>query len=177
MIETLVSSGGFRVDRLRALEVLGRCRLGDPRDFLVPWLRLAEALEATRAELRSLWRGLELRFDGDPILAECLEDPYECLFGRRDRLPELVAGLLGALRLEPRRVSIRSGERARSVRLTIDQSGRQSVVPEPAAPAGTALEVEWGGWFTGRRTRECLRRAAAVRADLALAVRIDGQAS
>lgn len=96
---------------------------------------------------------------------------------RRDRFPELVAGLLGALRLEPRRVSIRSGERARSVRLTIDQSGRQSVVPEPAAAAGTALEVQWGGWFAGRRTRECLRRAAAVRADLALAVRIDGQAS
>ncbi|MBI4347278.1 MAG: hypothetical protein HY553_10515 [Elusimicrobia bacterium] len=177
MTETIVSSGAFRVDRERAIEVLRRHQLPDPRDFLLPWIGLAAASGATNVELYARLRGLELRFDGRPIPAEKLRDPFECLFGEQDRAPQLVAGLLGALRLSPKRVQVRSGEPGLRVRLVIDRWERQSLAPDSEDTASTSLEVEWRGLFQWGLTRDCLLRAKAARARSTLPVYINGRLS
>ncbi len=169
----LVGSGGFRVDRDRAIEVLRGFQLPDPRDFLAPWLRFAAASKATNVTAYSRLGGLDVEFDGTPIQRARLEDPYESLFGETDRSPDLVSGLLGALRLRPRRVTIYSGQS----RLTIDRFDRQTLEALEKPFTGTSVEVRWKGWFTGRLTRECLRRARAARKQIPIPLWIDGKSA
>ncbi|MBI4425542.1 MAG: hypothetical protein HY554_17555 [Elusimicrobia bacterium] len=154
-----VGSGGFRVDRERALRTLMSYQLPDARAFLLPWLRLAAASGATRVAVAPLWRGLELRFDGEPLSAERLKDPFACLFSseREPRYIHLVAGLLAVLKLEPSRIAIASG-RERRFQLEIEGLKRESLT-EDRGGEETTLRVHWAGWLSLGKTRECLERA------------------
>ncbi|HAH07852.1 MAG TPA: hypothetical protein DCM05_15235 [Elusimicrobia bacterium] len=107
-----VGSGGFLVDRARALEKLMRFQLSDARMFLLPWIEAAVASQASRVCLSPQAGGLELCFDGRPWSApEFKGDPYRFLFeddpeGVRERNRQLAIGLLAAHRLKPEHVSI-----------------------------------------------------------------------
>ena len=109
----LVSSGSFRVDRKRALELLARFQLDDARLFILPWVRCAVAGAAAELRIVPSYGTLELSFEGRPFTAAELADPYACLFEedesalRRNR--EFALGLLALLRLKPARVSVIGG--------------------------------------------------------------------
>ncbi|MBI4346127.1 MAG: hypothetical protein HY553_04690 [Elusimicrobia bacterium] len=96
----LVSSGGFRVDRSRALEKLSAFQLDDAHKALLALIRCATASGAARIRLARKPR-LELAFDGRPLTAAELEDPFAALFaeeGHGDvRSRQLALGILAML--------------------------------------------------------------------------------
>lgn len=172
-------SGTFRVDRARALAVLRRYQLPEPSDFLLPWLRLAVASGAREARLKRLAWGLELRFGGEPLPAERLKNPLDCLFSEEEgageaRFPHLLAGMQAALRFAPWRLVLCSGAGARRARLAIAPDGQERFsAGEPGED--TVLQVVWRGWFTGRLTHRCLERARSAAALLPIPLLIDGE--
>lgn len=143
-----VGSGGFRLDRSRALEKLSRFQYPDPEAFLLPWIRCAVASRAGRIELNAVCGGLRLEFDGEPLPSRATVDPLGCLFqadGVEQRETHLAYGLLALLRLRPRWIRIASGREAsrRAVLLGASEASRGA---PPACPAErTVLEAHWGG--------------------------------
>jgi hypothetical protein len=106
-----IGSGGFLVDRARALDKLMRFQLPDARMFLLPWVEAAVASGADRVCVSPGAGGIELCFDGRTWPAAELKDPYRFLFeedsgGVHERHRELAIGLLSVLRLKPEHVSI-----------------------------------------------------------------------
>ncbi|MBI5200873.1 MAG: hypothetical protein HY925_04735 [Elusimicrobia bacterium] len=169
--EVPVASGTFSVDRERAVRMLRGYQLEDPRAFLLPWLRFAQASGASSAKLHTMLGGLSVSFDGRPIGPARLADPFECFFGEEDRAPDLVAGLLGALRLRPARLTLTS----EAARLTIDRWERQTLDTDPRPEAGTTLDVAWRWWSARRLTRECVDRVRLARADFSIPISINGR--
>lgn len=164
-----VESGTFRVDPVRAIEVLRTHQLPDPRDFLLPWIRCAVISGPQLIRLYKVPGGLAMRFDGAPLPASVLQDPLSALFGEHsDSDPglHLAVGILAALRLEPAFVSLTSGEGAERRNLVVSRSG--GVVPEhgPEPGTGTVLAVGWGWLLPRSRGRAALERAK-TRIDLA----------
>ncbi|MBI5210190.1 MAG: hypothetical protein HY927_09500 [Elusimicrobia bacterium] len=116
----LVESGGFRIDRDRALDKLKRFQLPEPARFVLPLIRCAVASGATSVEIET--GGYQsspaaIRFDGRPFTKEELADPCSVLF--EEALPEnarnrdLATALLTALRFAEGSsglVSVSSGE-------------------------------------------------------------------
>lgn len=112
-----VASGSFRVDWERALEKLQKFQLGNPEEFLAPWLRCAVAGKATRVEATRAGHSLSFSFDGQPLKQTQVRDPFAAPFEDDARGRQLAYGLLGALRLEPSWLSIESGRAGQRVRL------------------------------------------------------------
>lgn len=143
----LVRSGGFRVDRKRALEKLRDFQFGDPAAFALSWARCAALSHATRLDARAVERGLELRFDGEALDEEALRQPYAALFEEgpgAERYRHLAVGLLAALRLEPERISVVSGVEPGRWRLTVRSLEEdEALEAQPGAGGGTTLLVEW----------------------------------
>jgi hypothetical protein len=109
-----VESGTFRVDRARALEKLSRYQLPDPRHFVRPWLRAAVLQGASRIAVSGEEGRAVLSFDGKPLEARLLEDPFSHLLEESEASAHeagrmLAVGLLACLRLSPAEVELRSG--------------------------------------------------------------------
>lgn len=171
----LVGSGVFKVDRARMVEKLSQFQTGDPDGFLLPWLRLAVASGATRLELSLRESGLQLDFDGKPLGARFLEDPFEALVGEEDadsdRHRHLAWGLLNLLPLSPRAVVGRSG----GARLLVEPKGvAKKDWVEPGAPLGTALRVVFEGWDADLKAARALERARAAWGLADAALTVDG---
>ncbi|OGR57767.1 MAG: hypothetical protein A2X36_03345 [Elusimicrobia bacterium GWA2_69_24] len=146
----LVETGAFRVDRSRALDKIMRFQLPDPGMFLLPWVRAAVASGATAVWFRRVSGGIELRCDGRPWTRKELSDPYRHLFEAEadsERGRHLAVGLLGALRLKPRRITVVSGAGAARTALAT-RSLAEETLSERREPGekNTVLTVEWGGW-------------------------------
>ncbi|MBI4348913.1 MAG: hypothetical protein HY553_18900 [Elusimicrobia bacterium] len=143
----LVSSGSFRVDRALALEKLREFQTPDPRLFMLPWVRAAVAGGATRIRMDlTKTADFMMSFDGDPVRAE-MADPSVALFGdQKDRrLRHLAVGLLAALRLRPKLVSLASGEGKRRRCLRLGAAG-DSFEAQEAETGDTILWViPWEG--------------------------------
>lgn len=158
----LVGSGAFKVDRARMVEKLSQFQTGDPDGFLLPWLRLAVASGATRLELSLRENGLQLDFDGKPLGARFLEDPFEALVGEEDSSGEsdrhrhLAWGVLNLLPLAPRAVLGFSD----GARLLVEPRGvEKRHWVEPEARLGTSLRVVFEGWDADLKAARCLERA------------------
>lgn len=158
----LVGAGVFKVDRARMVETLSRFQTGDPDGFLLPWLRLAVASGATRLELSLREKRLQLDFDGTPLGARFLSDPFEALVGEEDSSGEsdrhrhLAWGVLNLLPLAPRAVVGRSG----GARLLVEPKGvEKKQWVEPEARLGTSLRVVFEGWDADLKAARCLERA------------------
>ncbi|MBI4348023.1 MAG: hypothetical protein HY553_14295 [Elusimicrobia bacterium] len=157
----LVSSGTFRVDRERMIDMLSRFQSADPTAFLLPWLRLAVASGARTLELSTRPDGLELTFDGRPLSKRWCQDPYAPLLegegeddAEAERHKHLAYGLLALLPLGPGAVAVRSGSGSSRVVVTLGPKG--AVAPAWPAPDGaTSLRVA----LAGRRAAACLERA------------------
>lgn len=112
----LVGKGTFRVDRGAALRKLAAFQLED-ESLLVPWVRLAVCSGALRLRVDSGPGRVAIRFDGRPLPAPAVKDPFSALLAAEGRRPELVylaAGMMGLERFseKPRLVS---GPRGTSV--------------------------------------------------------------
>lgn len=158
----LVGAGAFKVDRARMIEKLSRFQTGDPEAFLLPWLRLAVASGATKIELSRRETGLELHFDGNPLVARFCEDPFEALVGEEDsdgearRHRHMAWGLLHLLPLSPRAVLGLSG----GARLLVEPKGvEKKHWVDPAPRLVTVLRVVFDGWDADMRAARCLERA------------------
>lgn len=141
---TLVETGSFKVDRPAALGKLSRFQLADPYAFLIPWIRCASASKAKTIRLDKVRDGLRMSFDGAPLTPEELTDPYACLFGSgedEERGRHLAYGLLSALRLGPRGITLRSGFGDKRACLRI--GGRsEKPLPEAALAGGSEEELK-----------------------------------
>ncbi|MBI5201071.1 MAG: hypothetical protein HY925_05750, partial [Elusimicrobia bacterium] len=148
----LVSSGSFRVDRKRMIEVLGRFQSADPYTFLLPWLRLAVASGAQRIALKNSTESLELTFDGKPLEERWCKDPFAPLLegdeendAEAERHKQLSRGLLALLPLEPDAVAVDSGKVR--LRLQPKEAGEPSWL-EAGAP--TTIRVKLPRAFAAR---------------------------
>lgn len=94
-----VRSGGFQIDRKRALELLARYQLQSPLHFPLAWVRAAVAAGAGSIELFDAKELFTLEFDGRPYAAAELSALLACLPEENadPRLRELARGTAAAL--------------------------------------------------------------------------------
>lgn len=136
----LVGGGSFRVDRERALELLGRYRSPEagPVMFLA---RAASASGASRVHVS--WRGseLEVAFDGLPFTEEELSDPYAALFEGASRAPArfLAQALLHAFRPGVTAVTVSSGTPEEAFELKASSMASEALEPGNRQEAGTTV--------------------------------------
>jgi hypothetical protein len=145
----LVSSGRFRVDRSRALEKLMRFQLKDATMFALPWVQAAVAGGATRVDASVTPAGFELVFDGREWTPDELRDPYHHLFdadpdGTRARNRELAVGLLSALRLDPKGLTVRIRTGKREHALFVEGPTEEHLVEQEGSPLHDAT-TRYGG--------------------------------
>lgn len=109
----LVGSGGFRIDRSRALTKLSAFQLHDKHHAVLALVRCAVASGATQIRIET-GRRLVLSFDGQALSAAELEDPFAALFmeesGAENRSRQLAIGLLGALGASSAGLTLEGGE-------------------------------------------------------------------
>jgi hypothetical protein len=138
----LVETGGFRIDRKRALKKLTRYQLPAPERGAFFWVRAAVAAGAKRYEVRQGSDFLELRFNGKPFSKSELADPYGGLFDAGDaRRRQFALGLLWLIRLEPSRLTIDSG----GTRLSVESLEKEALSPSGASKNWTVVYAKWGG--------------------------------
>ena len=160
----LAGSGTFVVDRRRALDKLMRFQLPDPETCLLPIIRCAMAGKASGVSITELSQGgLEIRFDGEPLGRERLEDPYSALFETRTAANaaarHLATGLLCALRLNPKMITVSAGAAGARFRLRIDALGAERTLPSEDPGTGTVVRLLWRGVVSPFRNRNLLSHA------------------
>lgn len=183
----LVETGAFRIDRSKALEKLRDFQLERAEDFLLPWIRCAVVSGAERIEIRTLPDGLELSFGGRPFRPADLEDPYAALFEEAGpetaRMKHFAAGLLGALRVKPERVTLASGRYPDRVLLDVESVEDEDVRPDPTPCSETVVTVLWGGtrfwglsrWANSDLASACLDRVRESCGLLDVPLYVDGE--
>jgi len=157
-------SGTFVVDRRRALDKLMRFQLPDPETCLLPIIRCAMAGKASGVSITELPQGgLEIRFDGEPLGQGRLEDPYSALFETRTAANaaarHLATGLLCALRLNPKMITVSAGAAGARFRLRIDALGAERTLPSEDPGTGTVVKLLWRGVVSPFRNRNLLSHA------------------
>lgn len=143
----LVGSGGFKVDRGRALELLGKFRSPDAG----PVMFLARAASASGASrVRVAWRGpeLEVSFNGATFSHTELGDPYAALFEGSSRAAArfLAQALLHAFRPGLRELRVLSGTPAKAFEFKASGTSSDTVAPAERAEPGTTVR-----FFCARR--------------------------
>ena len=157
----LAGSGTFVVDKQRALDKLMRFQLPDPATCLLPIIRCALAGKARGVSIQELSEGgFEIRFDGEPFSRARLEDPYGALFETRSAVNaaarHLATGLLCALRLNPKLITVSAGPAGARFRLRIDELGREQVQPSEGPGEDTVVKLLWRGVVSPFRNRNLL---------------------
>ncbi|MBI5596561.1 MAG: hypothetical protein HY928_10775 [Elusimicrobia bacterium] len=175
----LVERGSFRIDRRRALEKLSQYQLGNRAHFLLPWVRLAALSGASEVGLKRFELGLLLEFDGRPLEAGVLKNPYMALLeeGLEDEARGrcLAYGLLGALRAGAVSVVAESGSGAKRLRLCVSDLTKEDSVPDDSDEGRTMIWVHWND--AGQVEARCGAAFAALSERCALlktALRMDG---
>ncbi|MBI4348160.1 MAG: hypothetical protein HY553_15070 [Elusimicrobia bacterium] len=113
-----VSSGGFRVDRKRALATLATRRFQDPAVFVDCWLRCAEGSRAATTQFPHV-PGKGFSFAFDAVIPGLGGDPWEPLFDPAPRTAaaeELAKGVLACLASGPKELVVESGAHRWTVR-------------------------------------------------------------
>jgi len=138
-------SGGFRISKERALEMLRDYRVPEAGFFAVSWLRCAVAAGAPSVRLSGSSREFSIRFSGRAFCSRELERVYDGVLGEdaNDRLQELGLGLLTALSSSPASITVVSGEGEARARLELRGLGGERVSPEPGSGSGTVVAVRW----------------------------------
>lgn len=173
-----VASGGFRIDRRRALAKLQEYQLPEPARFVLPWLRCAYASGAKAASLSSGLDWVQLAFNGRPLAEKFVKEPFDAIFSEDEDCPrhrDLAVGLLTAFRLEPALVTLVSGPAGKQVKL-VARSIEDSQVEESALPhEGTVVTVSWRGSGSGAENiSEVLSQAQQRSGMLSFPLQING---
>lgn len=139
----LVETGGFRVDRGRALDKLRAFR-NESVGAVFLFVRAAVASGARALTVAESPASLTLEWDGPPLSPRFFDDPYSPLFaegagrGRPERWAALA--LLHAFGPGVRRVSVESGEAGRR-RFAASDIGSETAEP-PLSSGGTRVVIE-----------------------------------
>lgn len=135
----LVGSGGFRVDRKRALATLASRRFVDPTVFVDCWIRCAEASRARLFECGAGDRALE--FSIAAPIEGLADDLWAPIFDPKPRTlaaGQLAQGALACLASKPSRLVVASS----GLRLTVESLERVRVERDAAARQ-TRISVAW----------------------------------
>lgn len=162
----LVSSGGFRVDRSRALEKLSAFQLEDGHKALLALVRCAVASKATqvRIERDGGWR---LSFDGAPLSKPELDDPFAALFAEdpatESRSRQLAVGLLGLMGVSREPVDLSGGDGPERRHLKVADPASWAIVAD-AADQRVETTLRFAGGFVDRArlAADCLASPIAV---------------
>ncbi|MBI2362734.1 MAG: hypothetical protein HYV15_05060, partial [Elusimicrobia bacterium] len=140
----LAGSGGFVVDRERALGKIRRFMLPNAESFIFPLARAASACGAGRLRIEEGFRALTVAFDGRGFPEELLADPFSPLVaGSPDAgARSLAVALLTVMRAGPREVRLTQfrGGVVGGVRIFPDLRV-EALAPEPGAEGGTKVQV------------------------------------
>ena len=146
-----VGSGGFTVDRRRAVRKLRSFQL--PTTFGASLLFVRAAIAAKSSHIRiqqqNLW--CEVRFDGDPFEYALLQDPYAPILGdgQSDAKGRFLAyGLIHSLEYRPSAVTVRTGLDENRYRLIVSpedaSSAREDLQKIDAeGETETSVQLEW----------------------------------
>lgn len=141
-----VASGGFRIDRDRAIQKLKAHRFSDPLVFVDHWARCAAACGATRLEISATRTELHFEFDGRPLAPAVLEDPAlgALLSTSLKDAPgkELALGWLALQAFGPSQLELVSGNARRRQRSVTRGLTRARVAPY-AVGERTWIEARW----------------------------------
>lgn len=167
----LVETGGFRVDRSRALDKLRSFR-NESVGAVSLFVRAAVASGARKLAVREEAAAVSLAWDGAPLRPSFFGDPYAALFtedaGERRAERWMALGLLHAFGPDLRRASVESGAgRLEAVELAGESSSQREAAP------GTVVRLELSGpaerLWEHPHARLNGESAGVVWADLALA--------
>ena len=145
----LVETGGFRVDRAMAMDKLMRFQLQDPTQYLLPWVRSAVQSRATGIRVVETGDGLMMGFDGTPYAYNELKDPYASLFegGHDPRRRDLAMGLIAALRLKPKEITVASGRGEERHELKVSALSDDRIEHSKDPGVDTLIRVTFGAFF------------------------------
>jgi hypothetical protein len=167
-----VGSGGFTVDRRRAVRKLRRFQLSTTYGASLLIVRAAAASGATHVRIKQqpLWS--EVRFDGEPFPYRFLQDPYAPILGEGSFAPReraLAFGLIHSLEYRPETVTVRTGAGENRYRLVMRPEGADSAREdlqraEDEGEIESSVQIAW----PGARRREA-RRSQITKSALAWA--------
>lgn len=143
-----VESGSFRVDRARAIEKLSAFRSPGMGPVLF-WTRLAAAAGAQSVRLTSRCREIELRFDGLPLPARALRDPFSALFDQECRSTAqerfFALGIVHAWRPALAGLTVCSGRGGDRLRLDSPALGQETVSLADDGDGATVIRLSLKG--------------------------------
>ncbi|MAG56327.1 MAG: hypothetical protein CMJ83_08565 [Planctomycetes bacterium] len=136
----VVSRGRFTMDDDKAREKMRRYQLEDPRLYVLELVQAAVRRGATRIDFDIDANDVWMRCDGTPFTLAGLSGVFGSLFESSDRdehysLQRLAIGLNAALALDPRHLTLRSGDADGVVELKL-RPGQPDHLEVIAAPPG-----------------------------------------
>lgn len=144
---TLESEGGFSLDRDKAREKMRQFQLDDPHRYVLLLAQAAGAKGAQTLVFDIDTDDMRLRFDGAPFNRVDLDELYASLFANRHdgamlARQELALALNAAMALQPRYITLESGDGARGVRLHMRPGQDDRIEEAEGIEAGTRIHVK-----------------------------------
>lgn len=143
---TSVEQGSFKLDWRRALDKIKRFKLADPHLYVLELVQAAVAAGASSVAVRMDSDDMFMEFDGTPYARAELENVFEHLFSQdrsTARLTGLALGVNTGLGMNPRFITVESGDGVSGVRLRLSSlhNLRVESIGGPAAPNGTRIHL------------------------------------
>lgn len=175
-----VESGGFKLDRGRALEKIKRFKLADPNRYVLELVQAAVASGASAIDIALDADDLVLTFDGQACSDRELHDLLDHTFARqanRQRLRALAVGLITGLTLNPSALTVESGDGASGWILRVRALDDMPVAAMPEPRTGTRIHFrERLSWkviaetFGRANPEEAILREACVHTPVPIAL-------
>ena len=142
------SEGSFTLHREKAREKLRTFQVAEPQKYVLHLIALASLKQATKVHVRVDSDDVVVRFDGEPVTAEDLDDLYGSSFAaartdaQRAR-QQLAVGIHAAMALNPRWVRVTSGTGDAAVSMTVRHGAADEIGGAfKGAPRGTQIHVK-----------------------------------
>lgn len=163
----LTEEGGFTLDREQARKKMRKFQLDDPHRYVLCVVRAAKLLGATKVEFEVDSDDVIIRFGGDTLTREDLDELYGALFEDRttDRIKarrELAIAMNAVMALDPKFVRIESG----AVRASLDWESGDEISELPEVVPHTEVHVR--DRFTAGRVVEFMRALDGSLAEVAV---------
>lgn len=142
------SEGSFTLHREKAREKLRTFQVAEPQKYILHLIALATLKKATAVHVRCDSDDVVVRFDGEPVTAQDLDDLYGSSFAaartdvQRAR-QQLAVAIHAAMALNPRHVRVTSGTGEAAVSMTVRHGAADEIGgARRGAPPGTEIQVK-----------------------------------
>jgi len=142
------SEGSFTLHREKAREKLRTFQVAEPQKYVLHLIALATLKKATAVHVRCDSDDVVVRFDGEPVTAQDLDDLYGSSFSaartdvQRAR-QQLAVAIHAAMALNPRYVRVCSGTGDAAVSMTVRHGAADEIGgAAKGAPPGTEIQVK-----------------------------------